>query len=79
MIIGSEDMVGRGYCQVNRLKLIESVDEHIEILQDSFSILLFIKWQSRPLDDVYPIMYLDCIVVKIRQDLQVINKAIYLP
>ncbi|MFT6753212.1 MAG: hypothetical protein ACI9LY_000824 [Arenicella sp.] len=59
-------MVGRGYCQVNRLKSIESVDEHIEILQDSFSILLFIKWQSRPLDDVYPIMYLDCIVVKIR-------------
>jgi transposase-like protein len=27
---------------------------------------------------VYPIVYLDCIVVKIRQDKQVINKAIYL-
>jgi len=37
-----------------------------------------IEWQSRPLDDVYPIIYLDCIVVKIRQDKQVINKAIYL-
>jgi len=37
-----------------------------------------IEWQSRPLDDVYPIVYLDCIVVKIRQDKRVINKAIYL-
>jgi len=37
-----------------------------------------IEWQSRPLDDVYPIVYLDCIVIKIRQDKKVINKAIYL-
>lgn len=37
-----------------------------------------IEWQSRPLDAVYPIVYLDCIVVKVRQDKQVINKAIYL-
>lgn len=37
-----------------------------------------IEWQSRPLDDVYPIVYLDCIVVKVRQDKRVINKAIYL-
>lgn len=37
-----------------------------------------IEWQSRPLDAMYPIVYLDCIVVKIRQDKQVINKAIYL-
>ena len=37
-----------------------------------------IEWQSRPLDPVYPIVYLDCIVVKIRQDKKVINKAVYL-
>ena len=37
-----------------------------------------IEWQARPLDAVYPIVYLDCIVVKIRQDKRVINKAIYL-
>lgn len=37
-----------------------------------------VEWQSRPLDPVYPIVYLDCIVVKIRQDKKVINKAIYL-
>ena len=37
-----------------------------------------IEWQNRPLDAVYPIVYLDCIVLKIRQDKRVINKAIYL-
>jgi putative transposase len=37
-----------------------------------------VQWQSRPLDAVYPIVYLDCIVLKIRQDKPVINKAIYL-
>jgi len=36
------------------------------------------EWQSRPLDEIYPIVYLDCIVVKIRQDKRVINKAVYL-
>jgi len=37
-----------------------------------------VEWQSRPLDAIYPIVYLDCIVVKVRQDKQVINKAVYL-
>ena len=37
-----------------------------------------VELQSRPLDAIYPIVYLDCIVVKIRQDKQVINKAVYL-
>jgi putative transposase len=36
-----------------------------------------IEWQTRPLDTIYPILYLDCIVVKIRQDKRVINKAVY--
>ncbi len=35
------------------------------------------EWQSRPLDAVYPIVYLDCIVLKIRQNKRVINKAMY--
>ena len=35
-------------------------------------------WQARPLDAIYPIVYLDCIVVKIRDNLRVMNKAIYL-
>jgi putative transposase len=37
-----------------------------------------IEWQNRPLDAVYPIVYFDCIVIKIRQDKKVINKSIYL-
>jgi len=35
-------------------------------------------WQSRPLDSIYPIVYLDCIVLKIRDGMRVVNKAIYL-
>lgn len=37
-----------------------------------------IEWQARPLEAVYPIVYLDCIHLKIRQDKQVISKAVYL-
>jgi transposase-like protein len=36
------------------------------------------EWQNRPLEPLYPIVFLDCIVVKIRQDKRVINKSIYL-
>ena len=36
------------------------------------------EWQMRPLDEVYPIVYLDCIVLKIRQDKRVIKKSVYL-
>lgn len=35
------------------------------------------EWQQRPLDAVYPIVYLDGIVLKIRQDGRVINKALH--
>lgn len=37
-----------------------------------------VEWQSRPLDAVYPILYLDCIALKIRQDKREISKAVYL-
>lgn len=37
-----------------------------------------VQWQNRPLDPIYPIVYLDCIVVKVRHNKQVINKAIHL-
>ncbi|EEU9361523.1 IS256 family transposase, partial [Escherichia coli] len=36
------------------------------------------EWQNRALDPLYPIVYLDCIVVKVRQDGRVINKSVYL-
>jgi putative transposase len=35
-------------------------------------------WQNRPLDALYPIVYFDAIVVKVRQDGRVVNKAIHL-
>lgn len=37
-----------------------------------------VEWQNRPLDPVYPIVYLDCIVLKIRHNKSVINKSMYL-
>lgn len=36
------------------------------------------EWQNRQLDALYPIVYLDCIVVKVRQNGSVINKAVFL-
>ncbi len=35
-------------------------------------------WQHRPLDAVYPIVYFDALVVKVRHEKQVINKSLYL-
>jgi putative transposase len=35
-------------------------------------------WQSRPLDAVYPILYLDALQVKVKDQGRVSNKAIYL-
>ncbi len=35
------------------------------------------EWQSRPLDRVYPIVYLDAINFKVRKDNRIVNKAAY--
>jgi putative transposase len=35
-------------------------------------------WQNRPLDTVYPILYLDAMVVKVRENNQIINKSLYI-
>ena len=35
-------------------------------------------WQSRPLDPIYPILYLDAIVVKVRTDGRVRNRPVYI-
>ncbi|RPH29321.1 IS256 family transposase [Buttiauxella warmboldiae] len=37
-----------------------------------------VEWQNRPLDTLYPIVYLDCIVLKVRQDNRIINKSVFL-
>jgi putative transposase len=36
------------------------------------------EWQNRPLDEIYPILYLDALHVKVKDQGQVINKAVYL-
>lgn len=36
------------------------------------------QWQGRPLDPVYPILYMDCIHVKVRDSGTVSTKAVYL-
>jgi putative transposase len=35
-------------------------------------------WQNRPLDAVYPLLYLDAIVVKVREDRVVVNRPVYI-
>ncbi|MCA1700282.1 MAG: transposase, partial [Actinobacteria bacterium] len=35
-------------------------------------------WQQRPLDDVYPVVFLDCLVLKIREGATVQRRACYL-
>ncbi len=36
------------------------------------------KFQARPLEAVYPSVYLDCLVVNVREHQRVVNKAVYL-
>ena len=36
------------------------------------------QWQNRPLDSVYPILYLDALMVKVKDQGHIINKAVYL-
>jgi len=36
------------------------------------------EWQNRPLADIYPILYLDATMVKVRSEGRVINKSAYL-
>jgi transposase-like protein len=55
------------------------LDDHLGYdRQSEFEPQIIKKRQSRPLDGVYPFVYLNCIVLKIRQYKQVINKAMYL-
>lgn len=49
------------------------------ISQATDSVMEEVKaWQSRPLEDIYPVVFLDCIVVKCRQDGKVANLSVYL-
>lgn len=39
---------------------------------------LVVEWQNRPLESIYPICWIDCIHLKVRQDKQVKNVAVYI-
>src|SRR5579859_2762292 len=36
------------------------------------------QWQNRPLEELYPIMYMDCLVVKVKENQRLLNKSVYL-
>lgn len=36
------------------------------------------EWQNRPLDEVYPIVYFDALVAKVRTDGKVVKRAVYI-
>lgn len=36
------------------------------------------QWQTRPLDNIYAIVYFDCVVLKVRENQSIINKSLYL-
>ncbi len=36
------------------------------------------EWQNRPLDSLYPIVYLDALVVKVKDQGHIVNKSVYL-
>lgn len=36
------------------------------------------QWQNRPLEELYPILYMDCLVVKVKENQRLLNKAVYL-
>mgnify|MGYP001245967671 CR=1 FL=1 len=37
-----------------------------------------VAWQNRPLEKIYPILFLDCLVVKCREEKMIRNKSVYL-
>jgi len=39
---------------------------------------LVIKWQNRPLEEVYCIVYMDVIHFKVKQEGSIVNKAAYM-
>lgn len=36
------------------------------------------QWQNRPLEELYPILYMDCLVIKVKENQRLLNKAVYL-
>ena len=62
------------------LKEIYKVEVSAGLISDVTDAVLedFKAWQSRPLDEVYAIVYLDALRVNIRQDRRILKKSVYL-
>ena len=56
-------------CDVSHELISNITDEVIEEVKE---------WQNRPLDEIYPILYLDAMMVKIRENGHIFNKALYM-
>ena len=52
--------------------LVSSVTDGVGVINDVKD------WQNRPLDEVYPVLYLDATILKVRHEGRVINKSAYL-
>jgi transposase-like protein len=65
--------------QATLLELYDVEVSHSLISRVTEAVMDEIKsWQTRPLEPFYAVLYLDCIVTKVKHDKQVLNKAIYL-
>jgi len=65
-----QDMVGDIYgINVSPTTISTITDKVIPLVED---------WQNRPLDKIYPVMYLDCIHVKMRREGKIDNTAVYI-
>jgi len=85
-LLGVEDMVlslyGKGMTVRDIQAHVHELYNH-EISKDLVSTITdgilseMQEWRNRPLDDIYPIVFIDGFVVKCRQDKMVCNRAVY--
>lgn len=84
---GFDDKIISMYARGMSMKDIQSHIEEIYGIEVSHELISnvtdqvmeeVIAWQNRPLDSIYPILYLDCLVIKVRENNQIINKAVFL-
>jgi putative transposase len=78
LFLYAQGMTTRAICTA--FKALDDADVSASLISKVTNAIMeqVVEWQSRLLDQVYPMAYLDCIAVNIRQDKLVINKAIYL-
>ena len=61
------------------IKDLYDVDVSATLISNVTNIIIdeVVQWQNRPIDPVYLIVFMDCIVVKVRDNQRVTNKAIF--